>query len=376
MKTKILFLVLLFFLAIVNGQAKWGEWQSVSCFKGIFYKVGASKYGSKGDYQWSIKFKSTYNRKVHFNYSWNLSGDNFQENGPSNRITVQPNSQISNTGTERFIKNNKQTWRVEVDKVCFGETWASCGENGNRDMCYAECDNGSPNIPSKCSNNKSSGNSHNEDNNSTKDISEIYDTADEMPEFSGGINLFRQRVAENLDTSDLSGNGKVKTEVIFVIHENGNLSDVKAFGTNSRFDAEASRAVNSIKDKWNPAKLNGRNISYRFRMPFTMDFEAQKNSDNSNNSKIQNGSTSRYEGDYKVETNFHDGKVREVKATNIKTGKLIVQQFFDENEKPKEIITYYENGNKRSHAYFTDGKMNSYKENDGHGNFIDKPFPK
>ncbi|MPS71632.1 MAG: hypothetical protein E2590_00595 [Chryseobacterium sp.] len=400
MKTKILFMLLLFFINLCFGQEKWiGEWTQMDCFRGIYYKVGSSKYGNKGDYQWWIKFKSTYNKKVHFNYSWDLSGDAFEENGPNNRITIQSNSEISNSGTERFTKNSREHWIVKINNVCFGETAFNCGNSSSRDMCYADCDNGTPNIPTNC-NNKGS-NNHNGNNNlenaqNSNNISqsnsnsknynnynnpsinnsqqaEIYETVDEIPNFPGGINAFRQKAAANFDTSDIAGSGKAKTEVTFLVEKDGTISNIQASGNNLQLNDAASRAVSLVKEKWTPAKLNGNIVKYRFRIPFAIDLESEVATNNKPNQ--QNGTTVRYEGDYKIETIFNSGKVTEVKATNTKTGKLIIHQFYDENEKPKEVITYYENGNKRSHAYFIDGKINSYKENDGHGNFIEKPIP-
>jgi protein TonB len=71
----------------------------------------------------------------------------------------------------------------------------------------------------------------------------------------------------------MEGEGSVSTEITFVVERDGTLTDVKAKGSNSTFNAEAIRAVKSVKNKWTPAKVNGQSVRYRFRFPVKMVFE-------------------------------------------------------------------------------------------------------
>lgn len=103
---------------------------------------------------------------------------------------------------------------------------------------------------------------------------QVYTEVEQTAEFPGGINAFRNKVASNFDGSAMNGDeGTVKTEVTFVVERDGTITDVKANGKNSDFNSEAIRTVKSIRNKWTPAKINGKSVRYRFRLPLTMNFE-------------------------------------------------------------------------------------------------------
>lgn len=103
---------------------------------------------------------------------------------------------------------------------------------------------------------------------------QVYTEVEQLAEFPGGINAFRNKVSSGFDTSVMEGDeGTVKTEVTFIVERDGSITDVKASGSNSDFNAEAVRTVKGVKNKWTPAKINGQAVRYRFRMPLTMQFE-------------------------------------------------------------------------------------------------------
>ena len=103
---------------------------------------------------------------------------------------------------------------------------------------------------------------------------QVYTEVEQTAEFPGGINAFRSKVSNNFDSSVMEGDeGTVKTEITFVVERDGTITDVKATGKNSDFNAEAVRTVKSIKNKWTPAKINGQSVRYRFRLPLTINFE-------------------------------------------------------------------------------------------------------
>ena len=106
------------------------------------------------------------------------------------------------------------------------------------------------------------------------DENKVYADVEQMAEFPGGINSFRNKIASGFDTSVMDGDeGTVKAEVTFIVERDGSITDVKATGSNRTFNDEAMRTVKSIKNKWAPAKINGQNVRYRFRVPLTMNFE-------------------------------------------------------------------------------------------------------
>lgn len=103
---------------------------------------------------------------------------------------------------------------------------------------------------------------------------QVYSEVEQVAEFPGGINSFRNKVQSNFDGSAMNGDeGTVKTEITFVVERDGSITDVKANGKNSDFNSEAIRTIKSIKNKWAPAKINGQAVRYRFRLPLTMNFE-------------------------------------------------------------------------------------------------------
>ncbi|MCY0978369.1 energy transducer TonB [Chryseobacterium wangxinyae] len=108
----------------------------------------------------------------------------------------------------------------------------------------------------------------------TLEMDKIYADVDQAPEFPGGVNAFRLKVSNSFNSSKMKGNeGTVKTEVTFIVERDGSITDVKAGGNNEDFNNEAIRSVNSIKNKWTPAKINGQSVRCIFRLPLTMNFE-------------------------------------------------------------------------------------------------------
>lgn len=103
---------------------------------------------------------------------------------------------------------------------------------------------------------------------------EVYESVDQAADFSGGgINGFRKRFTDNFDNSSVEGEGTLKTEVTFVVERDGSITQVKATGSNQDFNREAERTIKSIKQKWNPGKVNGQPVRSRFRFPISMNFE-------------------------------------------------------------------------------------------------------
>lgn len=97
--------------------------------------------------------------------------------------------------------------------------------------------------------------------------------ADVAAEFKGGINAFRQKVAQGFDTSSIDQSGVVSATITFVVEKDGSISNIKINGANSDFNQEAERTVKSIKTKWTPAQLKGKAVRSSFRMPISMRIE-------------------------------------------------------------------------------------------------------
>jgi len=97
--------------------------------------------------------------------------------------------------------------------------------------------------------------------------------ADVAADFKGGIDAFRQKVAQNFDTSSVEQAGMVSATITFVIEKDGSISNIKINGSNAEFNREAERTVKSIKTKWTPAQLKGKAVRSSFRMPISMKVE-------------------------------------------------------------------------------------------------------
>ncbi|UQB67298.1 energy transducer TonB [Epilithonimonas zeae] len=99
------------------------------------------------------------------------------------------------------------------------------------------------------------------------------DEVDVAANFKGGIDAFRQKVAQGFDTESVDQSGMVSGVITFVVEKDGSISNIKINGQNSDFNKEAERTVKSIKSKWTPAQLNGKTVRSSFRMPISMRIE-------------------------------------------------------------------------------------------------------
>jgi hypothetical protein len=148
--------VILFLTACIGcilqtmAQSEWTEWSTLSCFHGLSARmknIGLNKVVNQ--YEWGCQVKNNYDRKVTFDMTWKVGN----EEKLIGQFTLQPGA-ITNA-TSYYFNSDINYLYVTVTKVCFAEASAGgCGVNG---MCYAECDEGSPNIPSGCGTKKEVG---------------------------------------------------------------------------------------------------------------------------------------------------------------------------------------------------------------------------
>lgn len=100
-----------------------------------------------------------------------------------------------------------------------------------------------------------------------------YDPAKDykMPEYEGGINNFRKKVAKSVDLSRFNFKSTVKIQVKFIINSDGEMSDVQLEEPSGleEFDKMILKSVAKIKNKWTPASIHDRPIKSHFRLPIT-----------------------------------------------------------------------------------------------------------
>lgn len=103
---------------------------------------------------------------------------------------------------------------------------------------------------------------------------EVYESVDQAAEYPGGLNGVRKYIADNVDTSNLEGEGQLTVKLKFIVERDGTVSDVKVTqkSGNGDFDSETIRVVKKLK-KWTPAKKNGENVRSYYSIPITMQFQ-------------------------------------------------------------------------------------------------------
>ncbi|WP_407486294.1 energy transducer TonB [Elizabethkingia anophelis] len=99
---------------------------------------------------------------------------------------------------------------------------------------------------------------------------DVYDTVDQVADYVGGMDKFRNLFNGGFDNSSVKDEGTFKTTVTFIIERDGSISDIKASGPDYDFNRETERTIKSIKGKWTPAKINGYPVRSRFRFPVTI----------------------------------------------------------------------------------------------------------
>ena len=106
----------------------------------------------------------------------------------------------------------------------------------------------------------------------------------ELPEFKsqdedkiieykdGGIGRFRKDMSNNIDLFEhpflpnLVGM-TLKSELKFVIDENGKIKNVEAVGENDAFNTLCKIALYKTEGNWIPAQKDGKNIKSSFKFP-------------------------------------------------------------------------------------------------------------
>lgn len=84
---------------------------------------------------------------------------------------------------------------------------------------------------------------------------------------------FRQEVSEKFSAGNIDAQGKISTEVIFIIEKDGSITNVKATGSNIEFNRQAELAVYLTEHRWEPARIDGYPVRYKFRIPLNLNFD-------------------------------------------------------------------------------------------------------
>ncbi|MGO4708856.1 energy transducer TonB [Chryseobacterium sp. 2TAF14] len=101
------------------------------------------------------------------------------------------------------------------------------------------------------------------------DLKQVVTKADSLPEFPGGMNAFKRKYFENIETLDLKQNEKIDTRLYFIVEKNGYVRNVTAVAKNKKHAEAAEQGVRRIFARWKPAKINGEAVRYLFYFPLT-----------------------------------------------------------------------------------------------------------
>lgn len=100
----------------------------------------------------------------------------------------------------------------------------------------------------------------------------------QLPEFPGGMNELRNKVAKLFDPSKLEAEkpkSLSRADILYTVNEAGNVVNIKVAGNNESFNNEALTAFKKANENviWKPAEKDGRPVSFAMRLPLTMSFE-------------------------------------------------------------------------------------------------------
>ncbi len=102
----------------------------------------------------------------------------------------------------------------------------------------------------------------------------IYEDIPDKAEFPGGINAFRNNFSQTFKAGKVNGRGQIKSEVRFVVDQQGMITDITTIGENRSMNKEMERAIKAMsKTKWIPAKIDGQPVKFRFKLPITINLE-------------------------------------------------------------------------------------------------------
>lgn len=92
--------------------------------------------------------------------------------------------------------------------------------------------------------------------------------------YPGGFETLRKQVAHLFySESVLPDQNILKTDIVFIVGKDGSISSVHAQGENFTFNRQAEIAMYLLPEKFSPAIIDGNAVSYRFRLPLSMNFE-------------------------------------------------------------------------------------------------------
>lgn len=86
--------------------------------------------------------------------------------------------------------------------------------------------------------------------------------------FPGGINKFREFVAENYRVPNSFNKDVLVIKLVFVIEKDGSMTDIRMVGNGDKaLEKEAIRVLKAMNKKWTPGKVNGEIVRSEKTLP-------------------------------------------------------------------------------------------------------------
>lgn len=86
--------------------------------------------------------------------------------------------------------------------------------------------------------------------------------------FPGGINKFRQFVADNYRVPSSFNKDILTIKLVFVIEKDGSMTDIRMIGNGDKaLEKEAIRVLKAMNKKWTPGKVNGEIVRSEKTLP-------------------------------------------------------------------------------------------------------------
>ena len=100
----------------------------------------------------------------------------------------------------------------------------------------------------------------------------------EMPEYPGGANEMRKKLAETFDVDQWGdGSGLFKSKITLVIDKSGNVKSISSEGDDALFNKLSKEAAEkALTTKWKPGTKDGETIESSISIPMMMNFEPQQ----------------------------------------------------------------------------------------------------
>lgn len=100
---------------------------------------------------------------------------------------------------------------------------------------------------------------------------EVFDIADTMPEFQGGMSELMKYLENNIKYPTIAQKNGTQGRVIvkFVVNQDGSIVDpVVMRSVDPDLDKEAIRLISSMP-KWKPGRIDNKNVRVRYTLPVT-----------------------------------------------------------------------------------------------------------